>query len=199
MHSRSPRWMMLPCSSARTWNSMCLGWGRYFSIKTSSSPKAWRARVWADSSAESSSSSRSITLIPIPPPPKAGLRITGYPMDLEDRAAWARSLIFPRVPGTTGMPARAMIWRVMILFPDQLQGPARRADELDPLLFAGPGEVRVFGKESVAGMNGLRLRFLGQGHDLGGYSGSFPRPAKARGSKIHRHSWQKSASRSTSE
>ncbi|OPX67058.1 MAG: hypothetical protein A4E37_01729 [Methanoregulaceae archaeon PtaB.Bin056] len=76
-HSRSYRWMTFPCSSARTWNSMCLGLSRYFSMKTVASPNAdWAMRRPA-SIASSRPFSSCTMCMPMPPPPALALTITG--------------------------------------------------------------------------------------------------------------------------
>jgi hypothetical protein len=44
-HSRSPRLITLPCSSASTWNSMCRGRSMNFSMYRSPLPKAFAASL----------------------------------------------------------------------------------------------------------------------------------------------------------
>ena len=51
------------------------------------------------------------------------------------------------------------------LVAERLHAPGLRADEHQPIPLAKPGEMRVFRKEAVAGMNRLRAGKLGGGDD----------------------------------
>ena len=76
-HSRSPRWMMLPCLSPSTWISMWRGLTMNFSMKMRSSPKLDLASDRARPKPSSHSLAFQAMRMPLPPPPAEALIITG--------------------------------------------------------------------------------------------------------------------------
>ena len=78
--SRSPRWITLPCRSAKTWISTWRASAIARSRISSSEPKALAASERPRASACGSSSAASTSRMPRPPPPAAALTINGKPM-----------------------------------------------------------------------------------------------------------------------
>ena len=76
-HSRSPRWMTLPCVSASTCTSMWRGVSTNRSRKRVSSPNAPADSRRAEASAAGRSAGFSTRRMPLPPPPAEGLTSTG--------------------------------------------------------------------------------------------------------------------------
>ena len=103
--SLSPRWTTLPCWSAITCISICLGVFKNFSIYTSSLPKKLKASVLVSSMELESSSSDSTIRIPRPPPPPEALMIIGKPIFFAILIfAFTFSPSEPLEPGTQGTP-----------------------------------------------------------------------------------------------
>lgn len=78
--SLSNRYTALPCVSANTCTSTCLGSATYCSKSTMESPKDFCDSVRADSNAWKNSSSFHAILIPFPPPPRTAFIISGKPI-----------------------------------------------------------------------------------------------------------------------
>jgi hypothetical protein len=76
-HSRSPRWIMPPRRSPKTWISTWRGLSMYFSTNTVLLPNAWPASLEASRRARATSFSSRTTRRPLPPPPPAALRRMG--------------------------------------------------------------------------------------------------------------------------
>ena len=76
-HSRSSRWMTLPCLSPSTWISMWRGSTMNFSTKTRLSPKDEAASDRARSKPSCTSARELAMRMPLPPPPAEALIITG--------------------------------------------------------------------------------------------------------------------------
>ena len=103
--------------------------------------------------------------MPRPPPPKAALMISGKSDLFRDLARASASVTGCSVPGMTGTPAFCARRRAAVLSPSSSSSSARRTDERDPRRFAGAGQSRVFGKKSVARMDGVDALFGGQRDD----------------------------------
>ena len=101
--SRSPRYTVFPCLSARIWNSICLGFNISFSMYMSSLPNAALASAFAVSKALTISSLLKAFLIPLPPPPAEALIRTGYPILSASSTASLAVFTIPLEPGTTGI------------------------------------------------------------------------------------------------
>ena len=116
-HSRSPRWTIFPCLSARIWNSIWRGSDAYFSINIDGSLNALAASLEARLYMRSTSASFSATRIPRPPPPADAFRITGYPIILAILLAYPAFSNVPLLPlnrGTLLFRARSL---ATVLFP----------------------------------------------------------------------------------
>ena len=91
--------------------------------------------------------------IPRPPPPSTALIITGSPISAATRLAASSSGTAPSLPGMIGRPAAAHFGAGAILFSHHADHLGRGPDEGDVRCFADLGEIRVLGKEAIAGMN----------------------------------------------
>ena len=154
-HSRSPRWMTLPWLSARTWTSMCRGVVTSRSRNSVSSPKALAATRRAVARVASRSSGAFDDVHALPAAAGGGL-------DQQREADAGRGLDQLRVRHAGFGDARdhrdAVAGDVVLgadLVAHDVQGFDAGADERDPGLLQGAGEVDVLAQEAVARVHGL--------------------------------------------
>lgn len=103
--SRSHKLTALPNESPNTWTSICLGFWMYFSTRTLSSPKDFKASRRADSNASRNEASSCTIRMPFPPPPSIALMRTGNCIFLASSSKNSVSWFFPWYPGTQGTEA----------------------------------------------------------------------------------------------
>ena len=157
--------MTLPWRSPRTCTSMCLARGMYFSRKTAGLPKARPASLRASSSRSARSAAFVTTRMPRPPPPNAALMMSGKPRarrDFQRLRAVGDGIFRAGQDGHAdffGEGARGD------LVAHQTQQFGARPDKRDAGVAAGLGEVRIFRKKSVAGMDEVHALFLRQRDD----------------------------------
>ncbi len=116
-HSRSPRWMTVPCASASTCTSMWRGLVTNRSMKRVSSPNDDAASRRAAVSDAASSPASSTRYMPLPPPPAAGLMSTGNPTRSAPAMRAASSRPGSAMPGTVATPRDSTACLAEILSP----------------------------------------------------------------------------------
>src|SRR5882672_11307415 len=147
-HSRSPRWMTLPCSSATIWISMWRGRSTYRSMYMSPFPNAANASAEAAASRGRLQDHREAD--PLRQPDQLAL--------VMHHAVAAGQLREPCVLH------RFLGADLVAHHPDHLRA---RADPAQPGVLDHLGELRILAEESVAGMDRVGAADLRRGEDGG--------------------------------
>src|SRR6266567_2042784 len=113
--------------------------------------------------------------MPRPPPPAEALIISGYPMCAASFASCSSPSMTPSLPGMVGRPA-VFTSRRAVLLSHHFDDFGPRANERDFRGFAYFGEVGVFRKEPVAGMDGIHIRDFGRADHLRNVQITFAAP-----------------------
>ena len=180
LHSRSPRWITLPCASAMTWISMCRGVATSRSTSSVSSPNEPRASRRADAMAAASSSGAVHLAHALAA--AAGARLEQHRVaDLLDGQR-QRRVVQPGAVGAGHDRHPGLGHR--LLGPDlvahRLDRRGRRADEGDPGVRAGRGERGVLASGSRSRGGWPAPRWPGRRRSPPGSTGSSARPRPAR-------------------
>ena len=161
LHSRSPRWMMLPCVSARTCTSMWRGRSTNRSRNRVASPKAARRLAAGGAGVRRVRPGVRTRRMPLPPPPAEGLMSRGKPTACGggDQVRRPSSAGLRAMPGTTGTPAAATVLGADLVA-HGLDGSGAGPTKASPAVVQSAGEGRRSrpGSRSRGGRPRRRLR-----------------------------------------